>query len=199
MDVTGVTLPGTPAVVAGSNGQIAWGFTNSYGDFADVRFAKCVSPDYGVRREHIAVRGADAAEVEYRDAGPAVVLDGEAYADDVARGECLQAAWLATRPEATNFGLLGLERARTVDDALALAPGVGIPGQNLVVGRHRRAHRLDLVRPCAARHGAGSPVRRARIPRRDGSSAHCRSAGRPALDRKSARGGWTARGGTRRR
>jgi penicillin G amidase len=134
MDVTGVTLPGTPAVVAGSNGQIAWGFTNSYADFADVRFAKCVSPDYGVRREHIAVRGADAAEVEYRDAGPAVVLDGKAYADDVARGECLQAAWIATRPEATNFGLLGLERARTVNDALALAPGVGIPGQNLVVG-----------------------------------------------------------------
>jgi len=134
MDVTGVTLPGTPAVAAGSNGQIAWGFTNSYGDFADVRFAKCVSPDYAVRREQIAVRGAPAAEVEYRDAGPAVMLDGAAYADDVASGECLQAAWIATRPEATNFGLLGLERARNVDEALALAPGIGIPGQNLVVG-----------------------------------------------------------------
>jgi len=134
MDITGVTLPGTPAVAAGSNGQIAWGFTNSYGDFADVRFAKCASPDYAVRREHIAVRGAEAAQVEYRDAGPAVVLDGAEYADDVASGECLQAAWIATRPEATNFGLLGLERARNVDEVLALAPGVGIPGQNLVVG-----------------------------------------------------------------
>ena len=35
-DVTGVTLPGTPAIVAGSNGRIAWGFTNSYGEFATV-------------------------------------------------------------------------------------------------------------------------------------------------------------------
>ena len=36
LDVTGVTLPGTPSSVAGSNGSIAWGFTNSYGDFATV-------------------------------------------------------------------------------------------------------------------------------------------------------------------
>jgi penicillin amidase len=134
LDVTGVTLPGTPAVAAGSNGQVAWGFTNSYGDFSDVRFGKCVSPDYRLRVEQIAIRGAPDSRVEYRDVGAGVVLDGPEYAADVASGECLQAAWLATRREATNFGLLGLEHARTVDEVLALAPGVGIPGQNLVVG-----------------------------------------------------------------
>ncbi len=36
LDITGVTLPGLPAVVAGSNGHVAWGFTNSYGDFSDI-------------------------------------------------------------------------------------------------------------------------------------------------------------------
>jgi penicillin amidase len=35
--VTGVTLPGTPAVVAGSNGSVAWGFTNAYVDTGDLR------------------------------------------------------------------------------------------------------------------------------------------------------------------
>ena len=35
IDVTGVTLPGIPTVVAGSNGRVAWGFTNSYGDWTD--------------------------------------------------------------------------------------------------------------------------------------------------------------------
>ncbi|HZP59112.1 MAG TPA: penicillin acylase family protein, partial [Opitutaceae bacterium] len=30
--ITGVTLPGAPIVVAGSNGHIAWGFTNAYVD-----------------------------------------------------------------------------------------------------------------------------------------------------------------------
>jgi len=134
LDVTGVTLPGTPAVAAGSNGQVAWGFTNSYGDFADVRFGSCSSPDYGVRREHIVVRGADDVQVEYRDVGEGVVLDGEEYADDVARGQCPQVGWMATRAAATNFALLDIERAEKVDDVLALAPRVGIPAQNLVVG-----------------------------------------------------------------
>jgi penicillin amidase len=134
IDVTGVTLPGTPAVAAGSNGHVAWGFTNSYGDFADVRFGPCTSPQYGVRREHIEVRGAGAVQAEYRDVGAGVVLDGEEYADDVARGECPQVGWMAMRVEATNFALLGIERASRVEEVLALAPGVGIPAQNLVVG-----------------------------------------------------------------
>ncbi len=134
LDITGVTLPGTPAVAAGSNGHVAWGFTNSYGDFSDVRFAPCRGAGYRVRRESIEVRGRDPAVVEYREAGAGVVLDGEEYAADVQAGECAQAGWLALYPEATNFALLHLENARTVDEVLALAPGVGIPAQNLVVG-----------------------------------------------------------------
>src|SRR5690606_21161795 len=35
IDITGVSLPGAPAIVAGANRHIAWGFTNTYGDFAD--------------------------------------------------------------------------------------------------------------------------------------------------------------------
>jgi penicillin amidase len=132
LDITGVTLPGTPAVAAGSNGFIAWGFTNSYGDFADARWGAC--GDGVERRETILVKGGDPVQVAYRDVGAGVVLDGEDYADDVAAAACLQAAWLATRVEATNFGLLELERARGIDEALTLAPGVGIPGQNMVVG-----------------------------------------------------------------
>jgi penicillin amidase len=137
LDISGVTLPGTPAVAAGSNGQVAWGFTNSYGDFSDVRFGPCVSGEYTTRREHILVRGADAAELEFHGVGAGVVLDGADYAADVARSECAQVAWLAARTEATNFGLLGMERAHSIDDVLALAPRIGIPGQNLVVGDTR--------------------------------------------------------------
>jgi penicillin amidase len=134
LDIAGVTLPGTPALVAGSNRHVAWGFTNSYGDFSDVRFAPCKDAAYGVRREEIRVKGADDVVIEFRDAGPAVVLDGEEYADDVATGECAQVAWLATRPEATNFGLLGIESAKAIDEVMELAPRIGIPGQNAVIG-----------------------------------------------------------------
>ena len=34
--IVGVTLPGAPFVVVGSNGHVAWGFTNSYGDWVDL-------------------------------------------------------------------------------------------------------------------------------------------------------------------
>ena len=34
--ITGVSLPGTPIIVVGSNGSVAWSFTNSYGDWVDL-------------------------------------------------------------------------------------------------------------------------------------------------------------------
>ena len=34
--ITGVTLPGLPSIVVGSNGHVAWGFTNSGGDWSDL-------------------------------------------------------------------------------------------------------------------------------------------------------------------
>ena len=34
--LTGVTLPGVPAVVAGTNSHVAWGFTNAYADWSDI-------------------------------------------------------------------------------------------------------------------------------------------------------------------
>ena len=35
IDVSGVSLPGQPLIIAGSSGGIAWGFTNGYGDWSD--------------------------------------------------------------------------------------------------------------------------------------------------------------------
>ena len=35
MQAIGVSLPGLPGIVVGSNTHIAWGFTNSYGDYSD--------------------------------------------------------------------------------------------------------------------------------------------------------------------
>ena len=35
-EIIGITLPGAPSIVAGSNGRVAWGFTNSYIDTSDV-------------------------------------------------------------------------------------------------------------------------------------------------------------------
>ena len=43
--LVGVTLPGGPQMAAGSNGDIAWGFTNSVGDWSDVVIVEPVPGD----------------------------------------------------------------------------------------------------------------------------------------------------------
>ena len=138
--VTGVTLPGLPAVVAGSNGRVAWGFTNSYGDWQDLVVLEPVDGDEAAYRtpdgperlgrvvERILVRGAapEALEVLESRWGPVVDRDG--------RGRRRALAWTALRPGAVDLGLLALERAGGVDEALALAQRAGMPPHNLMVG-----------------------------------------------------------------
>lgn len=48
VSVNGVTLPGVPVMVAGSNGHVAWGYTNSYGDWVDLVMlhTKADDPNY---------------------------------------------------------------------------------------------------------------------------------------------------------
>ena len=74
--VTGVTLPGTPAVVVGSNGHVAWGFTNAEGDWVDAVIVdvdpddkdQYLTPDgprkFERHQETIKVHGAPDATVE---------------------------------------------------------------------------------------------------------------------------------------
>jgi penicillin amidase len=105
LDLNGLTLPGAPVLVAGSNGSIAWSYSNSYGDWMHVEERPCESAGAGLRFD-----GPDA------------------------HGRCWFGSWLASLPEATNLRLLDFESARSIHDALSLAPEVGIPHQNLIVG-----------------------------------------------------------------
>ncbi|MBV8341145.1 MAG: penicillin acylase family protein [Gammaproteobacteria bacterium] len=141
LDLNGVTLPGAPLLVAGSNGHIAWGFTNSYGDWLDVERVPCTplaaaalsTPDgpvtLAVTREEIRVHGAAPVLLEVQS-GPQGLL----LRRDAAANVCWFGAWLAELPAATNIGLISLEHAGSVAEAIALAPGIGIPHQNALIG-----------------------------------------------------------------
>lgn len=135
--ISGVSLPGAPIVVAGSNGDIAWGFTNSYGHFMDlVR----LDPDPADPTRY---RGpADAWEpasetmerIEVKD-GPPVMLPVR----ETRWGPVLQTGahayavrWIAHLPEAANVVLAEMENARDLGQALRVAQAAGIPTQNLV-------------------------------------------------------------------
>ena len=141
IDLNGVTLPGAPVMVAGSNGHIAWGFTNSYGKWLDVELVPCSGVGeaalqgpsgrvaLSVQWEQIRVHGEAAVRFPIRS-GPAGLLL-EAHPE---RGQCWFGTWLARLPAASNFNLMSLERVSTTQEALALAPSIGIPHQNFVVG-----------------------------------------------------------------
>jgi penicillin amidase len=141
VDLTGVTLPGAPLLVAGSNGHVAWAFTNSYGAWLTVSLVPCTSLSatelhsatgtvpLSVEREEIRVKGAQSVVEEVRSGPSGTLLRAEPE-----RQLCWFGSWLATLPAATNLSLMGLEHAHTVEEALALAPDIGIPHQNAVVG-----------------------------------------------------------------
>src|ERR1700724_1651808 len=141
LDLNGVTLPGAPLLVAGSNGHIAWGFTNSYGAWLDVTRVPCTAVGrhelttpsgpvaLSVVREEIRVHGTQPQVLEVMSASAGVLL----RADETQRS-CWFGSWLAQQPAATNLGLMALERATSVAEALALGPGMGIPHQNVVIG-----------------------------------------------------------------
>ncbi len=164
-DLNGITLPGAPALVAGSNGHVAWAFTNSDGAWVDVRRVTCLAVDdrhlstpegdvpLSTVVERIHVRGradvllpvrriaagppsgpqatAPSTPWQALSIGPAPALLLEA---DPATHRCWIGSWIAESPAATNMSLLDFERATSVKEVLALAPQVGIPEQNLVVG-----------------------------------------------------------------
>lgn len=54
--------------------------------------------------------------------------------DAAGEAQSLALAWTAHRPGAVDLGLLAMARARSVDEAVAIARSAGMPVQNLVVG-----------------------------------------------------------------
>jgi penicillin amidase len=139
-DANGVSLPGTPALVVGSNGQVAWGFTNSYGDWADwVRVQRDPNDAtrYKVPEGWAALESHD--EVIHIKDAPDHTLKVEAtrwgpiMGKDV-DGTPLALAWIGDRARGYNLGVMQLEHSDSAHAALDLAPGMGMPPQNLLVG-----------------------------------------------------------------
>lgn len=137
LDITGVTLPGAPFMVAGSNGHIAWGFTNSYIDTSDAVLLEpgpngtYMTPLGPKPTQKLKLQLCDRLSckpfpVEETIWGPVITEED---------GRKIAMRWTAHDPGAvTPGGILRLMRAGTVDEALAHAHRIGMPQQNFVVG-----------------------------------------------------------------
>ncbi|WP_214660502.1 penicillin acylase family protein [sulfur-oxidizing endosymbiont of Gigantopelta aegis] len=136
--VTGVTLPGTPAMVVGSNEHIAWGFTNSYGNWGDIIVLQTNADETQYQSaegwknftvyKHL-IESSNGSDKELLTIetqwGPVI---GRNH-----KGQLLAHQWLAYSPNATNLNLLVLEKSDSVKDALDVAKSLGMPPQSIVI------------------------------------------------------------------
>ena len=140
IDVSGVSLPGQPIIIAGSSGRIAWGFTNSQGDWTDAVLIRpgaapgtYRTPDgeqaFQTYTEVIEVRDSEPVEHVVRETIWGPIVDNLEYP----LGE-VAVSWIAHFTDAVNLNIMNLETASTVEDALGIANSAQIPPQNFVVG-----------------------------------------------------------------
>lgn len=145
LDVVGVSLPGTPGVIAGHNRAVAWGFTNASLDDTDF-FVERLDPSdstryrtpegsrpFETRTEIIRIGGrggearADTLVVRESRHGPIVSDVG-----DRAGHELLAVRWAAHDPGRTVHAVLALDRARSAADVVEALRDFTNPHQNVV-------------------------------------------------------------------
>ncbi|KAB2666717.1 MAG: penicillin acylase family protein [Verrucomicrobia bacterium] len=138
--LAGITVPGAPALIVGSNDDVAWGFTNSAIDTTDVidlelsveHPGQYRTPagwrDFEIVRETVRVAGATGETLGITNTvwGPLIGAAGDPGLRAV--------AWVMARPEALASGFLGLENATNVATAIEAATRSQRPAQNFVVG-----------------------------------------------------------------
>ncbi|PKH54900.1 penicillin acylase family protein [Shewanella sp. Choline-02u-19] len=123
ISITGVSLPGAPAIVVGSNGHVAWGFTNAYIDTADWIE---IDDDTELTFEDEEIRLPDSA-VDYKIPmsrfGPVKQVSEKRYA----------LSWVGHQDYAVDMSLVELDSIKDVQQGIAIASNMGIPVQNMML------------------------------------------------------------------
>jgi len=133
--LVGVTLPGTPVLIEGSNGSVAWGFTNSYGDYGDLIELKMVGENSyatpsGVRELEMVTEtfeysgGSEEGTFEWSVWGPVVEeRDGRRFVH----------RWVGNDSKAFNLNIVQMESADTIEELAQIVHQVGMPNQNVMM------------------------------------------------------------------
>ncbi len=136
-DLSGVTIPGIPMMLAGSNTHVAWGLTNMLGACLELvqlevdpeRPDHYLTPDgwrpFEVIKESIKRKRGDFVEVEVKQTVWGPVLEKRLMGKEVAlRWSALDAG--------VDFGLMRMEQARTVEEAVGAANSFAGPPLNVI-------------------------------------------------------------------
>jgi len=135
----GVTLPGLASVVAGSTGRIAWGFTNTQGDWSDLvelefvpgSDTRYLTPDGEATietfEETIEVKGGLPRTITVEETIWGPILDG------TEGGPRHAVRWIGHDTGSADPGFARLRDARSLEEAFGFAHAAGMPCQNIVV------------------------------------------------------------------
>ncbi len=136
LNVSGVSLPGLPAVIVGHNARIAWGATNLGFDVQDL-YAEKIDPQTGrylfggkveqARSEEDFIRVKNARPVEFRQwvtrHGPVMVSENGRY---------FALRWTAAEPDGFSFPFFEINRAGNWSEFTAALGRYAGPSQNFV-------------------------------------------------------------------
>jgi penicillin G amidase len=142
VDISGVIIPGIPMILAGSNTHVVWGLTNMLGASLELvqlevdpeRPGHYLTPDgwrpFEVIKESIKRKRGDFVEVEVRQTVWGPVLEKRLMGRQVAlRWAALDAG--------VDFGLMRMEQARTVEEAVCAANSFAGPPLNVLAADER--------------------------------------------------------------
>ncbi len=156
VNLYGATLPGMPLMVIGSNGSIAWGFTNSGVDTFDFieleldpqneerYLTKEGSEVFEFRNEIFKIKGKKDIAKTYKISrwGPVVI-------DRMKTPFAMR--WKALEGTGINLQLGGFEEIKTVEEALTISPKIEMPTLNLVLGDKQGSIAWSLIGPVMVR------------------------------------------------
>ena len=139
VELAGITLPGVPLLIAGSNGHVAWGFTSALADDLDlitVQFDPA-RPDHYLSPEGWRPLTTASETIEVKSGASVSFERKMTIWGPVARRPLMNRAvaihWAALQPGGVDFGLFEMERAATVEQAVAIMNRSGLPIMNVAL------------------------------------------------------------------
>ncbi|SIN91872.1 penicillin acylase family protein [Vannielia litorea] len=151
--VIGATIPGIPFILSGRSDALAWGITSSYLDDQDV-FMEELNPAnpqeyrtptgwkaFSTKSSIIEIKGSEPITITLRRTENGPVLPGSHYNLDKVTpgGHVASLGWTALSPRDTSMqAALGLQRARTIEEAIDAMELFIAPAQNLTIAEPGR-------------------------------------------------------------
>lgn len=169
----GASAPGAPAIVLGHNGRIAWGFTTTNADTADLTIER-VDPanpnryltpegprDFETREEVLQARGAAPVTfVVRRTRNGVVISDFDRNASAAAPEGHVLALMVPglVQPDTTAEAIVGLNRARDANEGLAALRNWIAPVQNVLLADKQGRIAMRVAGAVPIRASAPSPL-----------------------------------------